>query len=225
VGRPANQSVLRTAAQVERETAERALGNVAGRNPGPVLQPERSRQGGKLGIKREGCFPGIDRAGGLTHDRSAIEISGIAEQSGASLGQAVDDGPVDRCRPGKRRQQAPVESIYAERERREELLAQDLGDTGTEDSIDSGGTEGTHCGRRLEGLDLGDRESTELVGPGHAGGGTTQCLVGEREDDPGFPPEAKELAKDVLSFENASEIGKRAGGDRCRTQVDEWESR
>jgi hypothetical protein len=118
-----------------------------------------------------------------------------------------------------------VESVYAERERREEPLAQDLGNTGAEDSIDSGGTEGTQCSRRLEGWDLDDGESAKLVGPGDACGGITQCFIGEREDDPGFPPEAEELAEDVLSFENASQIGKRAGGDRCRTQVYEWESR
>jgi hypothetical protein len=118
-----------------------------------------------------------------------------------------------------------VESVYAERERREELLAQDLGNTGAEDSIDSGGTEGAQCSRRLEGWDLGDRQAAKLVGPGDTCGGIAQCLIGEREDDSGFPPEAEELAKDVLSFENASQIGKRAGRDRCGTQVYEWESR
>jgi hypothetical protein len=118
-----------------------------------------------------------------------------------------------------------VESVYAERERREELLAQDLGNTDAEDSIDSGGTESAQRSRRLEGRDLGDRKSPKLVGPGHPCGGITQCFIGEREEDPGFPPEAEELAEDVLAFENASQIGKRAGGDRCGTQVYEWESR
>ena len=118
-----------------------------------------------------------------------------------------------------------MESVYAERERREELLAQDLGNTGAENSIDSGGTEDTQCRRRLEGWDLDDGESLKLVGPGDACSGITQSFIGEREDDPGLPTEAEELAEDVLSFENASQIGKRAGGDRCRTQVYEWESR
>src|SRR5688572_13783813 len=101
MGGPADHPVLWAAAQVEWQTAEGTLGNIAGGDPRPVFQPERSRQRGELAIERVGFFPGIDRAGGLTHDRAAIEISGVPQQGGSSLSQAVDDGPVDRSRPGE----------------------------------------------------------------------------------------------------------------------------
>ncbi len=83
-----------------------------------MLQPERGRRVGELAVQSGGRFPGIDPAGCLRHDGSAVEIRGIAEERGSGLSQALNDGPVDRSGTRQRGKQAAVKAVDARAERR-----------------------------------------------------------------------------------------------------------
>jgi hypothetical protein len=114
---PPDQTILRTAAQVQLEWSERPVGYFSSSNPGPVLEPEHGRDGRQLGIEGSGGLLGVNGAGGLTHDGAPVEVPGIAKEGGAGLGKTVDDRPVDRSRARKSRKQAAMEAVDPERER------------------------------------------------------------------------------------------------------------
>jgi hypothetical protein len=114
---PPDQTILRTAAEVQLEWSERPVGYFSSSNPGPVFEPEHGRDSRQLGVEGSGGLPRVDAAGGLTHDGAPVEVAGITKESSAGLGETVNDRPVDRSRARESRKQAAVEAVDPERER------------------------------------------------------------------------------------------------------------